>query len=210
MPHGRAPLRRPCTASAVRAGEMGAPRGARQLAPPASALPRAVEIPHAPAAPREGDLPFRHGSDSRRRGHPRASPRRFRGRGAGPSGRAPLWPPAGRASGRFLAARCRLTRLAAKATAPRASLAPRRPTPCRWLEPSTRLRLVIKSAEDTVLRKLLWFRAGGEVSTVHWRDVLEVLRVSGGALDRVYLDRWAGQLGLAPLLTRAWAEASAE
>ena len=41
--------------------------------------------------------------------------------------------------------------------------------------------LVVKSPEDTVLRKLLWFRAGGGVSDRQWRDVLEVLRVSGGA-----------------------------
>lgn len=39
--------------------------------------------------------------------------------------------------------------------------------------------LFVKAPEDTVLRKLLWYREGGEVSTKQWRDVVEVLRVSG-------------------------------
>ncbi len=67
--------------------------------------------------------------------------------------------------------------------------------------------LVIKSPEDTVLRKLLWFREGGEGSTKQWRDVVEVLRVSGPSMDHGYLDEWAGQLGLVQLLAKARAEA---
>lgn len=35
--------------------------------------------------------------------------------------------------------------------------------------------IVVKSAEDTVLRKLLWFREGGEVSEKQWRDIVSVL-----------------------------------
>src|SRR6266699_2805628 len=42
---------------------------------------------------------------------------------------------------------------------------------------STSEELVVKSPEDTVLRKLLWYREGGEVSDRQWRDVVEVLRV---------------------------------
>lgn len=68
-------------------------------------------------------------------------------------------------------------------------------------------RLYVKSPEDTILRKLLWFREGGSVSERQWRDVVEVLRVSGAALDAPYLDRWAATLGLAPLLEKARAEA---
>jgi hypothetical protein len=64
-------------------------------------------------------------------------------------------------------------------------------------------RLWIKTSEDTVLRKLLWFRAGGEVSEKQWRDVVGVLRVGGPDLDHAYLDDWAGRLDLAPLLARA-------
>ena len=69
--------------------------------------------------------------------------------------------------------------------------------------------LVVKSPEDTILRKLLWFREGGGVSDRQWRDVVEVLRVSGGELDRAYLDSWGVRLGLAELLSRARGEAGA-
>lgn len=68
-------------------------------------------------------------------------------------------------------------------------------------------RLFVKSPEDSILRKLLWFRQGGEVSTQQWRDVLEILRVGAATLDREYLARWAGTLGLKELLERAAAAA---
>lgn len=68
-------------------------------------------------------------------------------------------------------------------------------------------RLFIKSPEDTVLRKLLGYRAGGEVSSQQWRDVVEVRRTAAERLDRDYLGQWAGQLGIVELLTRAAAEA---
>jgi hypothetical protein len=67
--------------------------------------------------------------------------------------------------------------------------------------------LVIKSPEDTVLRKLLWYREGGGVSDRQWRDVVEVLRVSGGQMAPEYLAEWARRLGLSELLGRAKAEA---
>jgi hypothetical protein len=63
--------------------------------------------------------------------------------------------------------------------------------------------LVLKTPEDTVLRKLLWYREGGQVSEKQWRDVVEVLRVSGGAMDRSYLETWATRLKLSELLRRA-------
>jgi hypothetical protein len=63
--------------------------------------------------------------------------------------------------------------------------------------------LVVKSAEDTVLRKLLWFRKGGEVSEKQWRDIVSVLRISGDTLDDAYLSAWAGRLKLETLLARA-------
>jgi hypothetical protein len=68
--------------------------------------------------------------------------------------------------------------------------------------------LFLKSPEDTVLRKLLWFRSGGEVSTTQWRDIVQVLRVSGPTLDRSYLDGWAATLKVSDLLGRAQAEAA--
>lgn len=64
--------------------------------------------------------------------------------------------------------------------------------------------LWIKSPEDTVLRKLLWYREGGYVSETQWRDVVSVLRVRGPELDQKFLDVWAGRLGVEALLARAW------
>ncbi len=63
--------------------------------------------------------------------------------------------------------------------------------------------LVVKSPEDTVLRKLLWYLDGGSVSDRQWRDVVEVLRVSATELDRAYLAAWAERLHLSKLLERA-------
>lgn len=63
--------------------------------------------------------------------------------------------------------------------------------------------LFVKSPEDTVLRKLLWYREGGGVSEKQWRDVVEVLRVSGDQMDFAYVHSWAARLGLEPLLERA-------
>lgn len=63
--------------------------------------------------------------------------------------------------------------------------------------------LFVKSAEDTVLRKLLWFREGGSVSEKQWRDIVGVLRISQKTLDNPYLDSWAIRLQLTELLLRA-------
>lgn len=61
----------------------------------------------------------------------------------------------------------------------------------------------VASAEDTVLAKLDWYRKGGAVSDRQWRDVLGVLKVQAGALDRAYLREWAIRLGLTDLLHHA-------
>lgn len=65
------------------------------------------------------------------------------------------------------------------------------------------LELFFASAEDTVLAKLEWYRKGGSVSDKQWRDLLGVLKVQGGRLDRAYLTEWASRLGVADLLKRA-------
>jgi hypothetical protein len=63
--------------------------------------------------------------------------------------------------------------------------------------------LIVKSPEDTVLRKLLWFREGGEVSEKQWRDIVSVLQISGDRMDEGYLATWAARLHLNELLERA-------
>jgi len=70
--------------------------------------------------------------------------------------------------------------------------------------------LWVKRADDTVLRKLLWYRAGGGVSDRQWRDVVEVLRHSRAQIDDAYLNQWAATLGLEALLARARREAAGE
>ncbi len=70
-----------------------------------------------------------------------------------------------------------------------------------------RSELFFATPEDTIIAKLDWFRKGGEVSDRQWRDLLGVLKVQAGALDRAYLTRWARELGVSDLLARALDEA---
>lgn len=63
----------------------------------------------------------------------------------------------------------------------------------------------VKSAEDTVLRKLWWFSQSE--SERQWTDVLGILKVQRGNLDIPYLERWAEELGVAELLQRALSQA---
>jgi hypothetical protein len=61
----------------------------------------------------------------------------------------------------------------------------------------------VKSPEDTLLRKLVWYRRGGEISDRQWGDVLGIVRTQAERLDLSYLRDWAGVLGVADLLERA-------
>jgi len=61
----------------------------------------------------------------------------------------------------------------------------------------------VAAPEDTVLRKLMWFKEGGEQSALQFRDVVDVLRVKAASLNATYLDRWASKLGIGSLLQRA-------
>ena len=62
--------------------------------------------------------------------------------------------------------------------------------------------LFVGTAEHTLLRKLEWYRRGGETSDRQWRDAQEIVRVQGDRLDRERLRRWAPRLGVSDLLDR--------
>jgi hypothetical protein len=63
--------------------------------------------------------------------------------------------------------------------------------------------VVIKSAEDILLRKLQWYRLGGETSDRQWSDILGIVRTQGDRFDFSYLRRWAEALEITDLLDRA-------
>jgi hypothetical protein len=67
------------------------------------------------------------------------------------------------------------------------------------------VRIRVKTAEDIVLRKLQWYRMGGETSDRQWSDVLGCLGATARDID--YLRHWARDLGVADLLERALAAA---
>jgi hypothetical protein len=54
-----------------------------------------------------------------------------------------------------------------------------------------------------ILSKLVWFQKSDATSERQWHDVLGVLRVQAGRLDRAYMDRWAEELGVDGLLAKA-------
>ncbi len=60
------------------------------------------------------------------------------------------------------------------------------------------LPVFIATAEDTILSKLEWAGKAGH-SERHLTDALGVLQVSGDRIDRAYVERWAGALGVEDL-----------
>jgi hypothetical protein len=74
------------------------------------------------------------------------------------------------------------------------------------LDPGMPERVWVATAEDTILAKLHWYRIGGEVSELQWRDVRGIIGTRGDQLDLEYLQRWAGREGLNDLLERALTE----
>ena len=62
--------------------------------------------------------------------------------------------------------------------------------------------LHVDTAENTLLRKLEWYRRGGEVSDRQWRDVQAIARMQGDSLDMQHLRLWAPRLGVVDLLER--------
>ncbi|MEO5924445.1 MAG: hypothetical protein ABIR70_11520 [Bryobacteraceae bacterium] len=65
---------------------------------------------------------------------------------------------------------------------------------------SNPIECAVASAEDTILRKLEWYRSGGETSERQWNDLRGVLRTSGKTLDLSYLSKWARFLKVDDLL----------
>jgi hypothetical protein len=76
-----------------------------------------------------------------------------------------------------------------------------RPEPLEDREAARRFQ--VASAEDTILAKLEWFRAGNEISERQWTDIVGVLKTAGPLLDQEYLTRWASALGVLDLLEKA-------
>lgn len=62
------------------------------------------------------------------------------------------------------------------------------------------------TAEDTIVAKLEWARAGE--SERQLRDVSGILEVAGRRLDRAYIERWIGALGLHDVWSRVAPEDS--
>ena len=56
------------------------------------------------------------------------------------------------------------------------------------------------SAEDTILAKLEWYRLGGEVSELQWREVQGIFQLRSDQLDIKYLQQTAKSMQLSDLL----------
>ena len=75
------------------------------------------------------------------------------------------------------------------------------------IKPGGEDSVYLADAEGTTLAKLEWYRLGNEVSDRQWNDILGVLKVQGGDIDRDYLRHWAARLGLSDLLARTFNDA---
>ncbi|MBM3217263.1 MAG: hypothetical protein FJZ38_01020 [Candidatus Rokubacteria bacterium] len=75
-------------------------------------------------------------------------------------------------------------------------------TPYDWTRPARRQRLPLVEGvsayfarpEDVILYKLLYHRQ--VESSMHLRDIVGILRLSGSELDLPYLEEWADRLGV--------------
>jgi hypothetical protein len=64
------------------------------------------------------------------------------------------------------------------------------------------IRCPVASAEDILLAKLDWYRAGAESSERQWSDIMGLLETNPH-LDLVYVRNWAHRLQVEDLLARA-------
>lgn len=58
------------------------------------------------------------------------------------------------------------------------------------------------TAEDILLAKMTWYRAGGEQSERQWGDLLGILRVQEDVLDHAYIARWLDRLNVRDIYNR--------
>jgi hypothetical protein len=61
--------------------------------------------------------------------------------------------------------------------------------------------------EDILLAKLYWYRSGGEISEVQWRDIEGIIRGRATTLDHRYLQQSAAKIGVRDLLDKALGKA---
>ena len=78
------------------------------------------------------------------------------------------------------------------------------------LAPDGPNEVCVATAEDTILAKLRWYRAGNESSQNQWNDVLGILAVAREGLDVEYLRVWAERLGVGDLLQKVLAEVESQ
>jgi hypothetical protein len=52
------------------------------------------------------------------------------------------------------------------------------------------------SPEDVLLNKLIYYQLSGGVSDKHLRDIAGMMKILREKLDRAYIARWAGKLGV--------------
>jgi predicted nucleotidyltransferase len=71
------------------------------------------------------------------------------------------------------------------------------------LAPDVERGIYVATAEDSILAKLSWYRAGGEISDTQWSDVLGIIGMQGEHLDFEYLREWAAKLKVLDLLEKA-------
>jgi len=78
----------------------------------------------------------------------------------------------------------------------------KRRMPVSFSSGSDAVTLFVDTPEDTILRKLEWYRRGGESSERQWRDVVGIVNAQSLRLDRAYLRAWAVKLAVSDLLER--------
>lgn len=67
--------------------------------------------------------------------------------------------------------------------------------------------IYVAAPEDVIVRKLMWYKLGNEVSAQQWQDVLGILRVRCNELDYELLMKTARHHAVASLLEKAIDEA---